>query len=745
MPTKMRNFWRSFVAKLGSLKREWILKWLSTAVFYILLVGIMMPGMGGRGRTWKVGDIPEADVRAPYNFLVFNKEKTEEKRRQAEEEVKPVYVLDDGLAEKLNRKITLLFAEIGGAKEKEESSLSLSPFSLRILESKKKAEKAEKTSREIVKFLLDRGIFPEGARFPGTEKVVIKPSGSGKEREEDAKRIIKWDSLKDIVERKTKEMLPGDRLLGMAVREIVENVIEPNLKLDEEKTNKRKEKARNAVVLEYNRIEKGERILTGGVKVTAADVKKLQALLSSSDPRRVLSTAGGLSILTLIFFFIVGIYLRKYQSVVLTDLHILFLLGLIVIGVILIAKIIIGYGLSGYLIPVAIAPMLIAILVEPRLAVVVAVVLSIFIGVLTGYRLDYMVIALAGGMVGLFSVAKVRKRSDLIKAGFLVSLVNVTAILGFRLLDPLTHEPIIRELISGAGNGIISAVVSLGILPILEPLFKITTDIKLLELLDINQPILKRVKNEAPGTYQSSLVVANLAESAAQDVGANALLAKVGSYYHDIGKINKASYFIENQKLAQDKHEKLNPTMSSLILISHVKEGVELARKNKLPEVIIDIVRQHHGTTLASFFYQQAVEEDERQKVNKDTFRYPGPKPQTREAAIVMLADSVEAASRTLSEPTPGRIKNLVKKVINNKFIDYQLDESNLALSDLHQISETFTQILISMFHTRIEYPDEELNERGREIGEDKKSAKKNKSRSKNNQKGRGRNAKKRR
>ncbi len=572
--TIKKKFWISWkgkaIPKFNSPKRERILKWFSIAVFYILLVGIMTPGIG-RGRTWKVGDIPQGSIKAPYDFKVFGKEGREEKR-----------------------------------------------------------------------------------------------------------------------------------------------------------------------------LKKGEIILQEGVAVTGEDIRILNALHASSPLRRKLAYLGGISLLTLIFFFIVGIYLCKYQSIVLTNLRILLLLGLIVIGVIFIARVIIGYGLSGYLIPVAIAPMLIAILVEPRLAVVVAVVLSIFIGVLTGYRLDYMVVALVGGMVGLFSVAQARRRSDLIKAGLLVSLVNVAAIIGFRLLEPLAREQIAGVLASGAGNGLISAVVALGMLPIFEPLFKITTDIKLLELLDVNQPILERVKNEAPGTYQSSLVVANLAESAAQAIGANALLAKVGSYYHDIGKINKASYFIENQRLAKDKHEKLNPTMSSLILISHVKEGAELARKNGLPEVITDIVRQHHGTTLASFFYQQAVEESERQTVSKDTFRYPGPKPQTREAAIVMLADSVEAASRTLSDPTPGRIKNLVKKVVNNKFTDYQLDESNLTLRDLHEISEAFTRMLISMFHTRVEYPEVEPRDRRKESGKDKKFTKKDKGRAKKNQTGRGRNAEKR-
>ena len=565
-------FWRErAILKFTSVKREQILKWLSIFIFYILLVGIMSPGIG-KEKLWKVGDIPGRSIKAPYAFSVFDKEGKEERR-----------------------------------------------------------------------------------------------------------------------------------------------------------------------------LKEGEIILQEGVAVSKDDVRILDALLDSSLLKRKLAYLGGIALLTLIFFFIVGIYLYKYQSIVLTNLRILLLLGLIVIGVTLIARLIVGYGLSGYLIPMAIAPMLIAILVEPRLAVVVAVVLSIFVGVLTGYRLDYMVVALVGGMVGLFSVAKARRMSDLIRAGFLVSLVNVAAILGFRLLEPLTQEGIVRVLIAGVGNGIVSAVVSLGMIPILEPLFKVTTDIKLLELLDVNQPILEKMKNKAPGTYQSSLVVANLAEAAAQAIGANALLAKVGSYYHDIGKINKASYFSENRMLAKNKHEKLNPTMSSLILISHVKEGVELAGKNRLPEVVVDIVRQHHGTTLASFFYQQAVEEDERRVVSKDTFRYPGPKPQTREAAIVMLADSVEAASRTLSDPTPGRIKNLVKKIINSKFIDYQLDESNLALRDLHQISEAFTRMLIGMFHTRVEYPEEESDEGRRERGENKKSPKKNKGRSKNSHPGRGRNAEKRR
>ncbi|MCK4326803.1 HDIG domain-containing protein [bacterium] len=465
-----------------------------------------------------------------------------------------------------------------------------------------------------------------------------------------------------------------------------------------------------------------------------------EAVWVSSE--KLISGIGGISILILILFFIVGIYLRNYHSQVLAQSRTFFLLGLVVLGVSLLARLIMRYGLSGYLIPVAVAPMLVAILVEARLGVVVAVILSIFVGVLTGYRLDYMVVSLAGGMVGLFSVAHVRRRADLIKAGLLVSLANLVTILGFRLLGFSAEEPIADVCLWAVVNGAVSGVAATVVLPIFEHLFKVTTDIKLLELLDLNQPILEKLKSQAPGSYQSSLAVANLAESAAQAIGANPLLAKVGSYYHDIGKIEKASYFTENRMLTsamqKDKHKKLNPSMSSLILTSHVKEGVDLANKNSLPEAVVDIVRQHHGTSLTSFFYQRAVEGDEHRTVKKDDFRYPGPKPQTKEAAIVMLADSVEAASRSLTHPPPSRIKNLVSKVVNDKLTDYQLDESDLTLHDLQRISETFTRILISMFHTRVEYPKEEKG------SEDKgeKSSKRSQSKPKNNQAGSKRNIK---
>ena len=257
-------------------------------------------------------------------------------------------------------------------------------------------------------------------------------------------------------------------------------------------------------------------------------------------------------------------------------------------------------------------------------------------------------------------------------------------------------------------SGFICAGFVSSFIPLIETLFQYTTDIKLLELANLNSPVLRELMIKAPGTYHHSIVVGNLVEAAAESIGANPLLARVAAYYHDIGKASKPLYFIENQAGEENRHDKLAPSMSALILISHIKEGAELARENRLGQPIIDIIRQHHGTALIKFFYERAktLGASAGQIVEEKDFRYPGPKPQTREAGIVMLADCVEAASRTLVNPTSDQIQGLVQKLINNVFIDGQLDECELTLKNLHEIAKSFTGILNGIFHHRIDYPE---------------------------------------
>jgi hypothetical protein len=268
----------------------------------------------------------------------------------------------------------------------------------------------------------------------------------------------------------------------------------------------------------------------------------------------------------------------------------------------------------------------------------------------------------------------------------------------------MTH---LFDLVMGFGGGLLSSVLVLGLAPIIEGLFGYTTDIKLLELANLENPLLKDLTLQAPGTYHHSVIVGSLVEAAAKSVSANPLLSRVSAYYHDIGKLKKPLYFIENAGGTENKHDHLSPSMSSLVLISHAKDGAELARENHLGERITRIIQQHHGTSLISFFYQRAKEQEnpEMSLLNESDFRYPGPKPQTKEAGLVMLADAVEAASRTLTDPAPAQIKGLVQRIIQSIFLDGQLEECELTLKNLHSIEESFTRILTAIFHRRVEYP----------------------------------------
>jgi putative nucleotidyltransferase with HDIG domain len=361
-----------------------------------------------------------------------------------------------------------------------------------------------------------------------------------------------------------------------------------------------------------------------------------------------------------------------------------------------------------YLFPIACGAMLVRIVINSEVAIIFATLASYFSASLMGNQLFYFIFTFVGSVVGAHKVARCEQRTILIKAGLTVGGINLLMILSYNLISGNPFKmALLSDLIMGFFGGPLASVLVLGIAPIIEGLFGYTTDIKLLELANMDHPILKDLILQAPGTYHHSIIVGSLVEAAAKSIAANPLLARVSAYYHDIGKLKKPLYFIENSGGAENKHDHLAPTMSSLILTSHVKDGVELARENRLGERIAHIIQQHHGTSLISYFYQKAKEKEnpEMESLSEEDFRYPGPRPQTKEAGIVMLADAVEAASRTLSEPTPSRIKGLVQRIINNIFLDGQLEECELTLKDLQKIEESFNRILTAIFHQRIDYP----------------------------------------
>jgi putative nucleotidyltransferase with HDIG domain len=434
---------------------------------------------------------------------------------------------------------------------------------------------------------------------------------------------------------------------------------------------------------------------------------------------------GGFFISALLMFILYRDIMR-YKPAYIKKYNMLLLLGLLLIGTLLLGRLF-GYlllrlskGLEyQYLdsamfgVPIAVGAMLVSLLFDFHTAITFSFTVSLLTG-LWLHDASFTVYAFVGSITAAFSVIRCKKRSALLKAGGYVMAANVLTviIIFFFKGDIFTVKSPPSIMFAALGGLSVTAIVSV-LLPPIEYLFKVTTDISLLELLDLNQPLMKNLMISSPGTYHHSVIVGNLVESAAEVVGANPLLARVSAYYHDIGKAKMPDYFVENQIGAVSRHEKLTPHMSTMIIVNHVKEGVELAKQHKLPEPIIDIIEQHHGTMLVSYFYQKAKEKKADMLPVVEDYKYHGPKPQTRVAALVMMADAVEAASRVLSDPTPARIASLVDRIINHIFLEGQLDECELTLKDIHEIKRRFTYVLTGIFHKRIDYPGFDFTDEG--------------------------------
>ena len=363
-----------------------------------------------------------------------------------------------------------------------------------------------------------------------------------------------------------------------------------------------------------------------------------------------------------------------------------------------------------FYIPVAGIAMLTMLLFNDlHLSFLMGLASSVLVSVFLHGDFGMMMTFFLGSLAGVYSVRDARARDQLMSAGLFVSVIHLVCLV---LLNPdvslFIDKAFSRNyLYPLASNGIFSALLVVATLKIFEQLFHVLTNFSLLEIADSNRPLLKRMALEAPGTWQHSLTVSQLSEAAADAIGANPLLTRAGAYYHDIGKLAKSEYFTENQMLTDNKHDYIEPSMSRLVILNHVKEGIELARKNKVHPIIVDFIPQHHGTSLIYYFYQKALEvAEEGETVSEENFRYPGPKPQTKETAIILLADSVEGALRALDDTTPTKIEETVKKIVNNKFIDGQLDECSLTLKEIDKISSTFIRILSVMYHARIKYPE---------------------------------------
>ncbi len=466
-------------------------------------------------------------------------------------------------------------------------------------------------------------------------------------------------------------------------------------------------------------VQAGSIIVENGEKVTREIKRRLTSLERAQQERmgRKLpwKLALGQSFLALATHLIFFLYLYFLRRQIYDDNRKVLLIALLFAGIIGSYALAIRYPLFGmYAVPVAVAPVMLTVMFDSRVALFGLLTLALVGGHLLGYDFEFTFATIFACNLGVFSVRDIKNRGQIFLSAGMVFL-GYGLVLGATWLMYDTPPGLFGEEMIRVGINSLMLIVSLPLLWIFERAFDITTDLTLLELSDTNRPLLKELSMRAPGTFNHSLQVANLAETAADAIGAHALLARVGALYHDIGKMPKAEYFVENQRKNENPHDQLKPRMSALIIASHVKEGLEIGRQHNLPVRVLDFIPMHHGTTLIEYFYRKAEEHSLLEAVQEGEFRYPGPKPQSRETGILMLADSVEAASRSLSEPTHKRLESLIDTIFRARMTDGQLDETDLTFSDLTIIKETFLALLVGMHHGRVKYPDQiEAEERER-------------------------------
>ena len=468
------------------------------------------------------------------------------------------------------------------------------------------------------------------------------------------------------------------------------------------------EAAANAVQPVFVNYTVGEKIVEKGEIITPrilASLSEAGALSPVGTYQQVL----GIVFLVLALYAVSLFFMLRYRPALARDWRIVAVACLVILVFSLCCRVCAVFvdenPIWGYLIPLALIGLTLTFLLDHLVALFMVVVGGVLTGLFVKGNIYLTIAALLGGLAGALLLKEVRKREELMRSMLEVSLfIAVVCMITASLIRELRFVLLAGAL--GLGNGVLSSVLTLGLLPILERISGITTPMHLLELASPDQPLMKELISKAPGTYSHSVIVGNLANAAAQDIGADATLARVGAYYHDIGKIKRSSFFVENQPLGFNGHDKLKPNLSALVITAHVKQGVDLARENHLPQEIVAIIRQHHGTSLVRYFYSRALEEGRgAEAVAESRFRYPGEKPRSKEAALVMLADAIEAAAKAMEKPSPVKLEQLTRSLIKEKLEDGQLSESDLTMGDLEKATKAFVRILSGMYHERVEYP----------------------------------------
>ena len=702
---------------------------------------------------YSFGDVANKDIKASHDFDVEDKELTKQRRDEAVKSSLFVYDFDRSgayLADRMKESFSygrteldhilsiglepaLRSEKLGELRDKffELVGITGDPALFDQLVKNSFSSQIKNSVLDAVNQILEKGVVgSKTVLMTQKEKgIILRDIDTQKEdKVDDLDRFYDLEDARQHVSQIIDQHIineDGSNIVGTTGL-FAKLVIRPNITFNKRETELRKEEAKRSVKPIYFKVKKGEMIIREGEKINPTHLLKLEteARLKRNPliPGMALSMAVMIGILLALSYVVLlrrsNAFKGDTRSLIFNSSTLLFMFLLVLLYNIVAEEVARGFYFFSiqvllFALPISLGAILFSIFQGLDAAIAFSLIISILASIVMEGRIEFFVYFLLGSLLAAYGVRNCRERRVLIRTGMRVGLLNIVMAVSIQTLlygNPYSQAGGI-SLIAGFLGGFLSGVIATGFLPLIEMIFGFTTDIKLLELSSLDQPILKDLMVKAPGTYHHSVIVSSMVEVTAESIHANPLLTKVSAYYHDIGKIKKPLYFVENQVRGDKRHEKLAPSMSSLILISHVKDGIELAKQHKLGKEIIDIIQQHQGTGLISYFYQKAKEQSEKKgsrssPAKEEDFRYPGPKPQTKEAGLVLVADGVEAASRTLVDPTPARIKGMVQKIINNVFSDGQLNECELTLKDLNQIAQSFTKTLSGIFHSRIEYPE---------------------------------------
>ncbi len=675
-----------------------------------------------RWHEFVVGEPAPRTLFSPFKLLYENEKDTALLRQEKGRQVPLVFRKHPKALDQAGAKIEILFSVLHQAKEKSGSDTKLDELKLPIMMSydsikflleKNALEEARKHLETLLERFLNQEVIDDQTKLGLSDlkanEVLVLNQELKSEKLVAVKQIAAIRDVANAAGESLKQELPKDHRMQDAVLEIFNQVLHPNLMFDLKETKVRRAKAEASVPPVQEEIKKDELVVQRGMLITAEAKMRLEVIQKELLKQKVKNTLLAVSLFVFLAYLLMFFYLYFFERRILMSLRYEVLIhGTLLLSLGFCKAFVLWPIFSIYLMPVALAPLLLALLVNPRIGFLSGAVLAVLIAPMTDFNPELMAAAWFASAASIFATLRVRKRIHFLKVGLVIGLTEFLVIFSFQVFQELPFNEVLLLASYGMASGfLITTPVAFLLLPVLEWIFNLTTDVTLLELSDLNHPLLKRMIVEAPGTYHHSLVVSTLAESACESIGANALLARVGAYFHDIGKIARARYFTENQAYqSASRHEKLSPTMSCLLIMNHVKDGLELGRRYKLKDRILQFIPEHQGTGVIYYFYRKALEAAKAgEQVRVEDFRYPGPKPQSKETAVVMLADSTEAASRSLKDPSPESIRQLVRKIINDKFIDGQLDECTLSLRDLHKIQESFIRNLMAIFHTRVTYP----------------------------------------